>query len=108
MQHARDQHLLIAGGGDNCVRLLPPLNLTLDEAREAIEQAGSAPARPPAPRPRPPREPAVRHFLDLWRLEAADLRAILDDAQRPQGRARTAGPRAASTPTRRPRTAPWR
>ena len=25
MQHARDQHLLIAGGGDNCVRLLPPL-----------------------------------------------------------------------------------
>jgi acetylornithine/N-succinyldiaminopimelate aminotransferase len=36
MQHARDQHLLIAGGGDNCVRLLPPLNLTLEEAREAI------------------------------------------------------------------------
>ncbi|WP_293903435.1 aspartate aminotransferase family protein [Phenylobacterium sp.] len=36
MQHARDQHLLIAGGGDNCVRLLPPLNLTLDEAREAM------------------------------------------------------------------------
>ena len=34
---ARDtQQLLIAGGGDNCVRLLPPLNLTLDEAREAI------------------------------------------------------------------------
>ena len=28
--------LLIAGGGDNCVRLLPPLNLTLDEAREVI------------------------------------------------------------------------
>jgi acetylornithine/N-succinyldiaminopimelate aminotransferase len=36
MQHARDNHLLIAGGGDNCVRLLPPLNLSLDEAREAI------------------------------------------------------------------------
>jgi acetylornithine/N-succinyldiaminopimelate aminotransferase len=36
MQHARDQHLLIAGGGDNCVRLLPPLVLTQDEAREAI------------------------------------------------------------------------
>ncbi|HXA40827.1 MAG TPA: aspartate aminotransferase family protein [Phenylobacterium sp.] len=36
MQHARDQHLLIAGGGDNCVRLLPPLNLTLAEASEAI------------------------------------------------------------------------
>jgi acetylornithine/N-succinyldiaminopimelate aminotransferase len=38
MQHARDEHLLIAGGGDNCVRLLPPLVLTLDEAREAIEK----------------------------------------------------------------------
>lgn len=38
MQHARDQHLLIAGGGDNCVRLLPPLNLSLEEAREAIEK----------------------------------------------------------------------
>ncbi|MEI6440892.1 MAG: aspartate aminotransferase family protein [Alphaproteobacteria bacterium] len=36
MQHARDQHLLIAGGGDNCVRLLPPLTLTLDEARDAV------------------------------------------------------------------------
>ncbi|HZZ31918.1 MAG TPA: aspartate aminotransferase family protein, partial [Phenylobacterium sp.] len=36
MQHARDQHLLIAGGGDNCVRLLPPLNLTIAEASEAM------------------------------------------------------------------------
>ncbi len=36
MQHARDQHLLIAGGGDNCVRLLPPLNLTVAEASEAM------------------------------------------------------------------------
>ena len=36
MQHARDERLLVAGGGDNCVRLLPPLNLTLEEAREAI------------------------------------------------------------------------
>jgi len=38
MQLARDQHLLIAGGGDNCVRLLPPLTLTLEEAREAIQK----------------------------------------------------------------------
>ena len=39
-EHGQDdgQHLLVAGGGDNCVRLLPPLNLTLDEAREAIEK----------------------------------------------------------------------
>ena len=33
---ARDQGLLIAGGGDNCVRMLPPLNLTREEAQEAI------------------------------------------------------------------------
>jgi len=39
MGWARDeQHLLIAGGGDNCVRMLPPLNLTLDEARDAVER----------------------------------------------------------------------
>ncbi len=36
MGWARDEHLLIAGGGDNCVRLLPPLVITQDEAREAI------------------------------------------------------------------------
>ena len=37
MGWARDEeHLLIAGGGDNCCRILPPLNLTLEEAREAI------------------------------------------------------------------------
>ena len=39
MGWARDQaRLLVAGGGDNLVRILPPLNLTLDEAREAIER----------------------------------------------------------------------
>ncbi|WP_372784059.1 aspartate aminotransferase family protein [Phenylobacterium sp.] len=42
MQHARDQRLLIAGGGDNCVRLLPPLNLTIAEASEAIEKLEAA------------------------------------------------------------------
>ncbi|HEY8571775.1 aspartate aminotransferase family protein [Phenylobacterium sp.] len=36
MQHARDEHLLIAGGGDNCVRLLPPLVITQEDARDAI------------------------------------------------------------------------
>ncbi|CAN5245997.1 aspartate aminotransferase family protein [soil metagenome] len=39
MATARDtQHLLVAGGGDNCCRILPPLNITLEEAREAIEK----------------------------------------------------------------------
>ena len=38
MALARDEKLLIAGGGDNCVRLLPPLGLSLDEAREAVEK----------------------------------------------------------------------
>ena len=36
MAMARDAGLLIAGGSDNCVRLLPPLNVTEDECREAI------------------------------------------------------------------------
>jgi acetylornithine/N-succinyldiaminopimelate aminotransferase len=38
MQMARDNKLLIAGGGDNCVRLLPPLIMTEADAREAIEK----------------------------------------------------------------------
>ena len=38
MAMARDHQLLIAGGGDNCVRLLPALILTQDEAREVIEK----------------------------------------------------------------------
>jgi acetylornithine/N-succinyldiaminopimelate aminotransferase len=38
MQHARDQHLLIAGGGDNCVRLLPPLILSIEDASEAMDK----------------------------------------------------------------------
>ncbi|HEX8471504.1 MAG TPA: aspartate aminotransferase family protein [Brevundimonas sp.] len=39
MAIARDeQNLLIAGGGDNCVRILPPLNMTIDEAREAVQK----------------------------------------------------------------------
>jgi len=38
MAAARDQRLLIAGGGDNCVRLLPSLLITPEEAREAIEK----------------------------------------------------------------------
>ena len=42
MQHARDQHLLLAGGGDNCVRLLPPLTLTIEEASEAIAKLEAA------------------------------------------------------------------
>ncbi|ESQ81225.1 aspartate aminotransferase family protein [Asticcacaulis sp. YBE204] len=36
MALAREKGLLIAGGSDNCVRLLPPLNLTIEEAREAL------------------------------------------------------------------------
>ncbi len=38
MVWARDEKLLIAGGGDNCVRLLPPLIITQAEAHEAIEK----------------------------------------------------------------------
>ncbi len=38
MALARDNGLLIAGGSENCVRMLPPLNLTQAEAREALER----------------------------------------------------------------------
>ncbi len=38
MAAAREAGLLIAGGGDNCVRLLPPLILSEDEAFEAVEK----------------------------------------------------------------------
>ncbi len=38
MVMARDNQLLIAGGGENCVRLLPPLIISQEEAREAIEK----------------------------------------------------------------------
>ncbi|HEY1753329.1 MAG TPA: aspartate aminotransferase family protein [Caulobacteraceae bacterium] len=38
MALARDEKLLIAGGGDNCVRLLPSLLITREEAHEAIEK----------------------------------------------------------------------
>jgi acetylornithine/N-succinyldiaminopimelate aminotransferase len=38
MALAREERLLMAGGGDNCVRLLPPLVITAEEAREAIER----------------------------------------------------------------------
>jgi acetylornithine/N-succinyldiaminopimelate aminotransferase len=38
MALARDQKLLVAGGGDNCVRLLPSLLFTREEAREAVEK----------------------------------------------------------------------
>jgi len=42
MQLARDQRLLIAGGGENCVRLLPALIMSVDEAREVIERLEGA------------------------------------------------------------------
>ena len=42
MALARDHRLLLAGGGDNCVRLLPPLIITRDEVREAITRLEGA------------------------------------------------------------------
>ncbi|MFM8821364.1 MAG: aspartate aminotransferase family protein [Phenylobacterium sp.] len=45
MQHARDEKLLIAGAGDNCVRLLPPLILTVEDVREAVDKLERACAR---------------------------------------------------------------
>ncbi|WP_157218146.1 aspartate aminotransferase family protein [Flavisphingomonas formosensis] len=38
MAAARDQDLLVAGGGENCIRMLPPLIMTADEADEALRR----------------------------------------------------------------------
>ncbi len=109
MALARDQKLLIAGGGDNCVRLLPMLLLTPRRGARGDGEAGThlrgceidgggrmtnslrrvLPDDPELPMARP------RSFIDLWSLEAADLRAIMKDAHRrkaarvgwPKGRA---------------------
>jgi acetylornithine/N-succinyldiaminopimelate aminotransferase len=42
MATARDHGLLVAGGGDNCIRLLPPLTITAQEVDTAIERLGLA------------------------------------------------------------------
>jgi acetylornithine/N-succinyldiaminopimelate aminotransferase len=39
---ARDHGLLVAGGGENCVRLLPPLTLSHAEATEAVTRLARA------------------------------------------------------------------
>ncbi len=38
MAAARDQHLLVSGCGDNCIRLLPPLTLSFTEADEIVRR----------------------------------------------------------------------
>ena len=60
---ARDLRLLVrerlvAGGGDNCVRMLPPLNLTLEEAKAALLELESGQAAAAAD------IRAMREFLD--------------------------------------------
>jgi len=42
MAAAREQRLLVAGGGDNCVRLLPPLTLTVAEADQILDRLDTA------------------------------------------------------------------
>lgn len=42
MAAAREQRLLVAGGGDNCVRLLPPLTLTVAEADQMLDRLDAA------------------------------------------------------------------
>jgi len=45
MMALRDEHLLSAAAGDNVVRLLPPLVVTPDEVRDALERIENAAAR---------------------------------------------------------------
>ena len=72
----RHAGLLSVGAGDNVVRLLPPLIIDeghIDEAVGIIE--GVAAAMDGYDRSRPD---APRHFLDLDRVDAAELRRMLD------------------------------
>jgi acetylornithine/N-succinyldiaminopimelate aminotransferase len=48
----REAHLLSVGAGDNVVRLLPPLTVTIDEAREALSRIETAAASLSQPRAR--------------------------------------------------------
>jgi acetylornithine/N-succinyldiaminopimelate aminotransferase len=48
----RGAHLLSVGAGDNVVRLLPPLTVTIDEAREALSRIETAAASLSQPRAR--------------------------------------------------------
>ena len=106
MALARDQQLLIAGGGDNCVRLLP---LAADHPRGGARGGRASWKRAceaaPGARPRRRRQRRVSQAPATSSTSggstAPTCARILDDAKRAQGRARSAGPRAASTPTRR-------
>jgi acetylornithine/N-succinyldiaminopimelate aminotransferase len=42
MATAREHGLLVAGGGENCIRLLPPLIITPDEVDIALERLAKA------------------------------------------------------------------
>jgi acetylornithine/N-succinyldiaminopimelate aminotransferase len=42
MAMVREEGLLVAGGGDNCIRLLPPLILSEAEADEALDRLETA------------------------------------------------------------------
>lgn len=42
MAIARDQQIMVAGGGENCVRLLPPLIITSEEIVEAVKRLDAA------------------------------------------------------------------
>ena len=42
MATAREHGLLVAGGGENCIRLLPPLNITSEEAGEVLVRLETA------------------------------------------------------------------
>jgi acetylornithine/N-succinyldiaminopimelate aminotransferase len=45
VQALRDEHLLTVGAGDNVIRLLPPLVVTEEEAREALSRIEAAAER---------------------------------------------------------------
>jgi len=108
MALARDERPADRRRRRQCVRLLPSLLITVEEAREAIEKLEPG-LRAGAREGRRVSQPAgPRHFLDLWRLDAADLRAILGRRQDAQGGAAGLASGPSRQETRPPPAARWR
>ena len=109
---ARDEKLLIAGGGDNCVRLLPPLMITPGRGARGDREAGARLRGGAGQGGRPERRAARAEppgtSSTSGSSTAATLRAILEDAKARKA-ARAGWPKGARRRRRAGHgTAPWR
>jgi len=102
MGWARDEaQLLVAGGGDNLVRILPPLNLTMEDAQEAIRRFETACEVARGKMKAAGSWPATSSTSTASRRKTFVRSSTTPATARPRARA---GRRARSTPMRRPET----